>query len=292
MGTSPSDLLVERHRLAAELQRLRRAAGLSTYQLAERLGWSQSKVSKIENGRTAPSADDVQAWAQAIGAHGERVAHLAQRAKTALTEAIPWRDAIPEGLAAKQREVAAIEQAATTISYYQPVAVPGPLQIAEYAKRVFIVGNPGVSTSEVADTVAARMDRQAILYDEGKRLSFIIGEAALRWRYGSAAVLLAQLDRLRSLVSLSSASIAVLPFTSETPWHGHGFTLYDDRSDGGDPFVHVETPASSLNVSDPEGVAEYRRMFEELSEAAVTGEALLALLDSIAADVRRASASP
>jgi transcriptional regulator with XRE-family HTH domain len=48
-------ILVQRHRLAADLHRRRLASGLSTYELARRLGISQSKASRIENGRLAVS---------------------------------------------------------------------------------------------------------------------------------------------------------------------------------------------------------------------------------------------
>lgn len=56
----------ERHRLAAALRGMRTDSALSTPQLAARLGWSQSKVSKTELGRSRPQPDDVDAWARAI----------------------------------------------------------------------------------------------------------------------------------------------------------------------------------------------------------------------------------
>jgi Ni2+-binding GTPase involved in maturation of urease and hydrogenase len=40
----------------------------------------------------------------------------------------------------------------------------------------------------------ARMNRQAILYDEFKRLEFVIAEAALRWRLGPASLMSAHAD--------------------------------------------------------------------------------------------------
>lgn len=60
----------DRRRAAAVLRGLRADAGLSTTQLAERLGWSQSKVSKTELGRTTPSPEDADAWARATDALG------------------------------------------------------------------------------------------------------------------------------------------------------------------------------------------------------------------------------
>jgi hypothetical protein len=37
---------------------------------------------------------------------------------------------------------------------------------------------------DVSRAVAARMERQAIIYDQGKRFEFLLTETALRWRPG------------------------------------------------------------------------------------------------------------
>ena len=50
---------VRGRQLAAELRRLRDALRLTGEEVAERLGWSPSKVSRIETGTTAPSAADL-----------------------------------------------------------------------------------------------------------------------------------------------------------------------------------------------------------------------------------------
>lgn len=57
-----------RQKLASTLRNLRAAAGLSTTKLAQRLGWSQSKVSKTETGKTLPPPEDVEAWARELSA--------------------------------------------------------------------------------------------------------------------------------------------------------------------------------------------------------------------------------
>src|SRR5690348_15657434 len=56
--------------LAERLNGLRETAGLTGEALAGMLGWSSSKVSKIQNGRQLPTAKDIQAWADATG-HSE-----------------------------------------------------------------------------------------------------------------------------------------------------------------------------------------------------------------------------
>ena len=60
------------------LRALRLDAELSGKELAGRLGWPASKVSRLEHGRQTASADDVVRWTEAVGCPGEiRAALLA-----------------------------------------------------------------------------------------------------------------------------------------------------------------------------------------------------------------------
>jgi len=52
--------------LGRNIRRLRRAAGLTQPQLAERLGVQQSVVSEIETGRRSLSVARLDAWARAL----------------------------------------------------------------------------------------------------------------------------------------------------------------------------------------------------------------------------------
>jgi transcriptional regulator with XRE-family HTH domain len=271
------DLLVAWPRLAGELQRLREAAGLTTRQLADQLGASQSKVTKLENARTVPSIEDVQAWAAATNAPVGQAARLVELAERTHTEAIMLRAARRAGLPDLQRQVAESERAAMTIRVYYPTIIPGLLQTPDYARLVVTAVHR--DRPDVAEAIAQRMQRQAILYEEARHLEFVIGEAALRWRYGSAAVQLGQLDRIRTVAMLPNVLIGVLPLSRETPaWHSHGFTLFEDRTDDGDPFVHVETLTASLNVTEPADVEAYQQALKHLRELAGYGEDAQALL--------------
>src|SRR6266700_459522 len=123
-----SGILVQRHRLAAELHRRRLASGLSTYELARRLGISQSKASRIENGRLAASVAEAEQWARETGAGADEIASIVDQAERALTEAVAFRGSLRERLPDQQRGVAALEQAARVVQAFNPVIVPGLLQ--------------------------------------------------------------------------------------------------------------------------------------------------------------------
>ncbi len=86
---------------------------------------------------------------------------------------------------------------------------------------------PDRDRDDLGAAVAARLDRQAILYDETKRFEFLLAEGALRWRLGALGSHLAQLDRLVAVSTLPNVDLAVLPQTAPVPaWHGHGFVIF------------------------------------------------------------------
>lgn len=270
-------------RLGLALRGLRRDAGLTGQQLAERVGLSQSTVSRIELGQAVPSVNDVGQWVAATGAAQEHRTELLALAEAVAVETIVWRRAVRRGLPELQQDVRELEATARTIRNFQPTIVPGLLQTAEYTRRLIASGYPE-GRQDIAAAVAARMDRQAIIYDEAKRLEFLIAEAALRWRIGPPAIMRAQVDRIVNTMTLSHLSVGIIPQTAEvTAWHLHGFAIIDDREDG--PVVRVETLTTGLSITDPSDVNRYRQAFQLLREAAVFDDQALALLRTMIDDV-------
>jgi transcriptional regulator with XRE-family HTH domain len=281
---STFEVSAQRRRLAEALRRLRVTADLSTYELAERLGLSQSRVSRVENARSAARVAEVEQWAMATGASTEQREELIERTKEALTASTPWETATLGDLPKLQEDVQALEATAGTIKVYQPLLIPGLLQTPQYAKQVFMTG-PAFSGQDVAERVAARMNRQAILYDDSKQFAFVIPEAALRWRFGPHDMLLGQLDRLSVIATLPNVELGIIPQAGEAPvWRTHGFVIFDDRGEE-DAFVHVELLGTWLIISDDK-VSLYKRAFDRLRSVAVSGEDAHALLRAIADDTR------
>ncbi|MGH8910246.1 MAG: helix-turn-helix domain-containing protein [Egibacteraceae bacterium] len=272
-----------RRRLASLLRDLRVGVGLTGEELGVRCGWTQSKVSKIETGRTVPQVADVEAWVRATEAPETVRADLVERAEAALTEASTWRAELQQGLAAKQHRIAQLEAEATSIQVFMPSAVAGLLQTAEYAHRVFTLADV-TGQRDVPAAVTARLERQQLLYDDAKHFEFVLTEAALRWRPGPPKVLLAQLGRIASLSSLPTVEIGVIPLAAEaTTLHPETFTVLAGES----PIVLVETVTAELAVRDPRDVAAYLDLFRRLRGQAVFGDAMRTLLDAIGEDVRR-----
>ena len=274
-------------RLGEALRALRAHAGLSGEQLAKRLGISQSRVSRIELGQQVAPAELVRRWAEVTGAPEKRCAELVGWAESVGSEAVAWRAGMGRGLARLQRGSRELEESAATIRSFEPVLVPGLLQVPEYTRRIFAAGNPQHSSSEIAAAVAARMDRQLRLYEGTARFEFVITEAALRWRVGPPHVMLAQLDRITAIAGLDSVDVRVIALDTELDtWHEHGFSLTEDRAED-DPVVTIETQTSQVITTDPAEVAFYRDAFVRLWAAALHGTDVDALLQPLREDLLR-----
>ncbi len=282
------ELSSQRRRLGEALRASRVNAGLSGERLAERLGISQSRVSRIELGQQAAPPELVSRWAEVTWAPEDRGAELVRLAEAAGTEAVALRAARPRGLAQLQRDSLEFEATAKTILEFDPVIVPGLLQVPEYARRIFTAGKPLCDTAEIAAAVAGRMDRQLVLYEGTNRFAFVITEAALRWWVGPPHVMLAQLDRVTALAGLETVQVGVIPLDTEVgTWHEHGFAVFEDRPDD-DPAVTIETQTSQVTTTDPAEVAFYRDAFVRLQEAALYGPEADALLRRIREGLLRA----
>lgn len=264
MGTA------RRRTLGSLLRRLRKEAKLSGQVLAARLEVSQSHLSRVELGEAAVTLELVERWLRETDAGcTDRDAALGL-ADDVEAEFGSWREALSTGLVKVQREVAGAEAAAATRIAYVPLFVPGLLQTPEYAYH--LVARKYPQRADIADAVAVRMQRQAVLQDRAKTLRWVIGEAGLRWRMGPLQMMAAQLDRVAALAAERHLDVRLLPFAQSGPvWHDHGFTVHADRADGESDLVHVELLTGPLNIRDPEQVRQYRAAYERLSELALSG---------------------
>ncbi|MGH3901816.1 MAG: helix-turn-helix domain-containing protein [Pseudonocardiaceae bacterium] len=274
-------------RLAARLRDLRRCAGITGVALAERCGWTQSKVSKIETGRTVPQLADVEAWCQVTGAPDEARESLVDLSEQVLTTVAAWRKEVSPGLRRKQERIGRMEDATTLIRVFQPALVPGLLQVAAYTERVFRMGTVAAA-EDVPGAVKTRMDRQQILFDRSRRFEFVLGEAAIRWRPGPPELLIGQLDRLASLLDLPNIEIGIIPWAAEaTEVQQHGFVVFGDHDVGEETFVVVETVAGELTERDTDKVGLYLAEFDRLRQGALVGADARNLLRSVISELAR-----
>ncbi|OLB77921.1 MAG: hypothetical protein AUI14_14765 [Actinobacteria bacterium 13_2_20CM_2_71_6] len=273
--TAPEQARQEREKLSALLRQLRADAGLTSAGAAKKAGFSQSKLSKVENGLLLPSETDVRALCGAYRAtvsQRREVVGLTQRLQNEYDSA---RVILQRGAYRKQQQIGRIEAQTSLFRDFQPTFVLGLLQAPAYMRCVFA----GMPAADRDRAVEARVARQRIMLDAARQFDLIMTEGALRWRAGPTDLMVAQLDHIAEVARLSNVRIGVIPWRSETRvFPGHAFHLYDER------LVIVGTLSATAAIRDPRDIALYVDLFEELAGLASYGDEAEAELRRIRTD--------
>ncbi|MFD8674664.1 helix-turn-helix domain-containing protein [Streptomyces seoulensis] len=262
MTFEPEQMGQSSRELAAMLRNLRKQAGLSGDRLATRCNMSQSKVSRIENGKVRPSLVDIERILRALDAPPALVAEVSALARIAATE---WQDARSmrrKGLDKKQLELAGLEASSTDFRFFLLSMLTALLSTPEYI-RASLAHIPG----DHSKTVAKKLERQEVLYDRRKQFTFLITEQAARSPFVSADAMAVQLDRLASLARLPHVRIGVLPMDTRMPGCPlNTFTVYDEA------LATVETTTGVMVFRDPRDVRMYLDEFAGYEDCALFAE--------------------
>ncbi len=212
MPVSSEGPTVRLRRLGMELRVLREASGLNSQQAAEELGCSQSKISRLENGKSPVSVRDVR---DLLGLYGvtdeqqrERLLGLARESRQRgwWAEFGAW---LPSGF----DTYAGMEAAAASVRAYQAQLVHGLLQTEDYARAVLRALRPEDTRESVEKLVQFRLARQAQLTRAENPLGLwvIFEEEVLRRPVGGLAVMQAQLQHLLEVAEEPGITVQVLP---------------------------------------------------------------------------------
>jgi transcriptional regulator with XRE-family HTH domain len=264
---------MRRRRLAAELRRLRTDARLSIEDVAGRLKWPGSKISRIENRQVGISTRDLRKLLDVyqVGdrAYRDQLLEIARRA----TERGWWQSysgAVPTALG----NLIGLEMEAASIRTYQPELVPGLLQTTDYSRAVIRAGRPADTTEEIDRRVEIRLERQEVLTRTDPpppKVSVVLNEAVLARRVGSPEIMRAQLEHLMRERDRANIVIQVLPFSGgEHPAMVGPFTMltFLDAADPG--VVNVENIMGALALEQPEEIRAYEEVWGTLQAGAVS----------------------
>ncbi|GAB3978218.1 helix-turn-helix transcriptional regulator [Actinoallomurus acanthiterrae] len=287
----PSSGTVRNRRLATELRRLRERAELTGDDVAERLGWSASKVSRIENARQAPRLGDVRSLLELYGVEGTYREQLLQLARDAVRKG--WWEAYSDALPEPYASYIGLEMEAEEIRQWETQVVPGLLQTEAYASAIeqWLHSIEMVPPSRVDARVETRLARQSVLTRETPlRLSIVLDEATLLRRYAGTEVMREQLEHLLELAELPNLTLQVLPLDGPHPTATGSFTLLQFPQVGGIKF-HDVTYIEHLNgcsyLEEETETYRHRLTFERLSAEALGPAESMDLISRIARDAWR-----
>ncbi|MFI7632594.1 helix-turn-helix domain-containing protein [Nonomuraea sp. NPDC049400] len=269
--------------LGSQLRQLREAAQLSGKELAQRLRWQPSKVSRLENARQTATEDDVVVWAKAVRASPDTTDELIRQAIALLERHDDWKQRHRSGLAAIQEDIRDLESRTKLFRVFEPGIIVGLLQTSEYARHVFRKVKRLYSAADQIDAaVRVRMQRQEILYDRTRTFRFVVTEAALRTALAPPEVMRGQLDRLLAVSTLPNVEFGVIPFCSELPSSPiNGFWIYNEA------MVSVATMTKDLVLREPDDIAFYVRAFDDYAKVAELEEAGRAIILRILHEYRK-----
>ncbi|MDJ1137299.1 helix-turn-helix domain-containing protein [Streptomyces iconiensis] len=261
--------------LADRLRELCKDAGLDGKSLAHACGWHPSKVSRISTAKTTPSADDIRAWCGACG-RDDLTADLIASLHAVEGMWVEWHR-MGAGLRRPQEARLPLYEKTRWFRAYSPGLFPGLLQTYGYTEDVLRgVQRRRAVVDDVADAVAARIERQRVLREGQRCFAFLVEEAVLRNALGNADTQAEQLDHLLSLAALPHVSVGVIPARlGRSRMPVEGFWIFDKAQ------VNVELVSGYLTLTQPSEVAMYADTFATLADMAVHGAKARALIASV-----------
>ncbi|MDQ0785744.1 helix-turn-helix transcriptional regulator [Streptomyces sp. B3I8] len=277
---------VRRRKLGAELRAQRAQAGLTSGQAASRVGWHQSKVSRIETGSSGVKPADVRLLLDAYGVVDPQLRELLLVLAGSEDGGgrQNWWHAYRGVLPPAYRDFISLESQASAMRTLETLVVPGLLQTPEYARAVTRAAIGPPDDANLDTLVEVRLARQDVLRaDPPLRMSAVLDEAVLRREVGGPEVMEAQLRRLVTAARLPHVRLQVLPFAAGAHIGITGpFVIFSFPSTSDLDVVVLDHLTSSLYLERKEELQAYAEAFSTLQSNALSPEDSLDHLTALA----------
>jgi transcriptional regulator with XRE-family HTH domain len=272
-----------RRRLGFELRRLREEAGLTGDDVGKQLGWSVSKISRIEKARATVPWSDISDLLDIYHVDEDTRAALIKLCKDSKQQAWwqPYNDVL-----ASFRNLASyidLESAASSLRTYTPLTIPGLLQTEDYARSIITSARPlELTDEEIERRVELRLQRQEVIgQDPPLRLWMIVDEAALHRHVGGSRVMYGQLMHLAQIARRPEITLQVIPYVAG----GHvamagAFSIFSFENDP--DMLYVETVTGTLYLDRAADISRATLCFDHLRSTAHTAVDSAKLITEVA----------
>jgi transcriptional regulator with XRE-family HTH domain len=277
---------VRRRRLGQELRRLRELKGMTAEEVAERLLVSQSKISRLENGRRSISQRDVRDLCGVYEVEDVRIVDsLMQMAKDSRQQGW-WHSFgdIPYSV------YIGLETDAASLRVYDPLVVPGLLQTRPYAESLIQGALPEAAAGDIDKRVQVRLRRQERISDleNPLRLWAVLDEAALRRNVGNKQVMIEQLEHLVEMSHVPHVTVQVIPFAMGAhPGVSGQYAILEFPDAADSSVVYIEGVTSDLYLEKANDVQKYSVMYEHLRAQALNADQSREFIADVAKDYAR-----
>jgi transcriptional regulator with XRE-family HTH domain len=277
-----------RRALAQRLKQLRVEAELTGDQASARVGFSDSKITKIERAQAVASTQDVLKMIDAYGGvtddERERLLIMARQGNRK-----EWWEQHDRQLPPKLGSYLGLEAVATSLRAYDTTLIHGLLQTPEYARAVIRGGRPDLLLDdEVELLVETRMRRQEILArsDQPLELWSVMDEAVLRRKIGGRKAMHAQLEKLIKAAELPNVTLLVMPDDLGVHAGLAGqFSILQFES-GTRPVVYVDDQAGNLYLERGEDLRRCQSIMNHILASAPSPDQSLALIREVSEEMK------
>ena len=272
-------------RLAAELRRLRKEAGLTREDVAGRTGVNEATLYRIETAKARPQARTLAALLDLYAVPDDARAELTSLSKQSAEQ--NWLQSFPNELPEPYPTYISFEGEARSLLNYESLFIPGLLQTEDYARAALSRGLPNATNEEIQRLVEARMSRQAVLTrDAPFRLWAIVDESVFHRLVGGLDVMKAQLEHLAAAAEQPNVTLQAIPYdVGAHPGMAGAFVILQFDDQGAPDVVYVESGSGDLFMESEADVARYTTIFEHLRALALPPEASVSLIMDVAREL-------
>jgi transcriptional regulator with XRE-family HTH domain len=262
---------VRRRLIGGALRRHRENMGYALEDAARVLECDRSKISRIETGQRGIRPKELRELLAEYAVPDREQAALMAIASRGGPDGWwqPYADVLPAPLL----DYVIMESAAAEIMTYEAQVVPALLRTDDYA-RAIAAAEPATDSQREDALAAQAARRRAILgAPAGRRLSVVLGEAALHQAVGGPGVMARQASHLTRLARhVPGLTLQVLPFTAGAHAAAGSASLailrFPDAPGVG--VVYLEALSGGVYLESQEDVARYIRAFALLRSAALS----------------------
>lgn len=261
-----------RRQLGRALREARQGVGFTLEQAAQEMEMSKTSVIRIEKGHNEKvRLRDVEGFGQLYELPESRIDQLKALAQQAATKS--WWQASRHLMLPGYRAYLGLESGASQLFSYQPVIIPGILQIANYARAIERPVLPGDTPEDVESRVAVRVRRKVLLTRQRRAVpaEFLLHESVLHTIVGSREVMAAQLRHIADLSTYPGVTVRILPFMAGFPGDAIPvlpYIILDFPAESAEPsIVFCENPIGAMFFEEDPDVKRYRHIHVALRQA-------------------------
>jgi transcriptional regulator with XRE-family HTH domain len=270
--------------LGTQLRRLRESRGITAQAAARAIRGSESKISRIELGRTSVREVDI---IDLLGLYGitdpaerEELLTLASQANEP-----GWWHQYQDVLPSWFQAYIGLEESAESIRSYDSQFIPGLLQTEEYAGAVLSLGD--FSLEEAERLVFLRKERQRRFSSGGLRLWAIVDEVALRRPVGSPQIMRAQLEHISDVCDQPGFALQVVPDSAGAYAAPGSFSILRFAVPDLPDVVYIEQLTSAMYLDKPHDVERYATAMDRLSATSAPPEQTKEIIRALLEDMER-----